>query len=169
MTAWRMAAGIVSVVAGVEGDALAVELGAEQGAAQGGGDGAGAGDEVDGEPREGVQQGSCSAGAATACPGRAGGQGVAAGVGAGDQGDHLADDGPVGAAGDDGDDEGVAGGGLGVLVRQVWPVLAGAGAQPGVLDRRRRPGIVPQGRQDRDDDVDAGVGARPGRAPSWRG
>ena len=48
--------GDVVGVADVEGDALAVELGAEQGAAQGGGDAAGAGDEVDREPGQPVQE-----------------------------------------------------------------------------------------------------------------
>src|SRR5579863_8231894 len=43
-------------VAGVEGDALAVELGSQQGAAQRGGGAAGSGDEVDREPGQPVQQ-----------------------------------------------------------------------------------------------------------------
>ena len=67
--------------------------------------------------------------------GRAGaGLGVAVGVG--DQGDHLGDEVPVGGAGDDRDDHRVARDRLGVLPRQV-PVLAGPGAEPGVLDGRR--------------------------------
>ena len=75
---------------------------------------------------------ACHASGGSGVPGAR--RGVAVGVG--DQGDHLADEVPVGGAGDDRDDEGVAGDGLGVLARQV-AVLAGAGAEPGVLDDGR--------------------------------
>src|ERR1700679_3419545 len=113
---------------------------AGQAAAQRGGRGAGAGDEPDRAAGEGVLQGLPGLG-------RQGGSGGGAGVvvGVGDQGDHLGDEVPVGAAGHDRDDEGVAADRLGVLAGQV-AVLAGAGAEPGVLDDRRaaRAQQVPQ-------------------------
>ena len=91
---------------------------------------------------------------------RGGGAGGGVVVGVGDQGDHLADDGPVRAAGDDRDDEGVAGDRLRVGPGQV-PVLAGPGAEPGVLDDGRPVHVeeVPE----RDGHIHAGVGSRPVR------
>ena len=73
---------------------------------------------------------------------------------------HLGDDVPVGGAGDDGDDEGVAGDRLGVRAFEI-AVLVGPGPQPRILHRRgARHGA--EGRQG-DLDVDAGVGAGPVR------
>src|ERR1700678_1675806 len=104
-------------VADVEDDAAGVERLVEEAAAQRRGDRAGAGHEVDGQPGEGVlhvlpllgRQRPRPAGLpgtpglprppGVPGPGGRGGAGVVVGVG--DQGDHLPDDGPVGAAGDD--------------------------------------------------------------------
>ena len=80
------------------------------------------------------------------------------GVGVGDQGDHLADEVPVGGAGHDRDDHRVAADRLRVRAGQV-PVLPGAGAEPGVLDNRRPVHLQQVGQGD--GDVDAGVGAGP--------
>jgi len=100
----------------------------------------------------------CGAGCGPSCPGSSGAAGRGVGVSAGDQGDHLPDDRPVGAGGHDGGDEGVAGDGLGVLAAQV-AVLAGAGAEPGVFDDGGA--VEVEEVADADAGVDAGVGACP--------
>jgi hypothetical protein len=75
-----------------------------------------------------------------------------------DELDHLADDVPVAAAGDDRDDEGVAGDRLGVLAGQVAGHSGGRPGQPGVLDGG---GAVHAAQlREGDDGVDPGVGAR---------
>src|SRR3984957_14590621 len=156
----------------VQDGAFGVEGLVEEAAPEGGGEGAGSGDEPDGAAGEGVLQrlprlggqrvrarGGGGAGALRlpVWAGRAG-PGLGVGVGVGDQGDHLADEVPVGAAGDDRDDHRVAADRLRVPPRQV-PVLARSRAEPGVLDGRCAVHVeeVPE----RDGDVDAGAGAGP--------
>src|ERR1700733_9601012 len=99
-------------VADVEDRAFPVEGGVEEAAAQRGGERPGAGDEVDREAGEGVLQvlpllgrqrlGLGGVGGGLVGPGGEPVPGVGGvGVGVGDQGDHLPDERPVGAAGHD--------------------------------------------------------------------